>query len=258
MADLNNVKVLIKRLLAVADNDASTDGEITNAMMAAKGLLASNRIDEAELRAEGNGPQKSATMDRRKTETMTRHCAEWEGSLATFVGRFVGGVSCYYNRPEVAKDSHGIIRRGSRGNPLYLSGMTFYGVDEDVMLATDLFQELSLMIATTAKLKWNGVFRGPGRSYAEGFVAGLASQLASAKKLMRNESASRALVVQDDKRNELVEAESRDWLALKHGIKLRSRSSSSCGSHDGDAYGDGRTDGSAAKVSANRQRKLTS
>ena len=51
---------------------------------------------------------------------------------------------------------------------------------EDVAVAQRVFEELSITIASMGKLKLGGAFKGPGREYCEGFVAGLFEQLKQA------------------------------------------------------------------------------
>lgn len=176
----------------------------------------------------------------------------WEDQLAGFCCAFVGGVKCYVSR-EVRR-VHGIAQRRDDGSLIYDATMAFYGIAEDAALAQRTFVHLAVVISTMARLKWRGVYRGPGRSYCLGFVDGLFEQLACTD-AEQNASESRALVV---RRSELVLAKERradQWLDENVG-KLRSRGGFTRPDYHAEALTDGKRDGATTSV-AGRAEKLS-
>lgn len=100
----------------------------------------------------------------------------------------------------------------------------------------EMFEEVGKTIATMARLKWGGVYRGPGRSYCEGFAYELLNRVSREIREQRT-SECKALVHQ--KANL-----ARTWLREEAGVRLRSRGGGGDGGqHHHDAFGDGRRDG---------------
>jgi hypothetical protein len=136
-----------------------------------------------------------------------------------------------------------LTRRAARSRlRVYITGL-----DVTVRLATELFAEITKTIATMARLRYGGVYRGPGRSYAEGFALAL-RQKATEGERQRVEACT-ALVVATVRR-------ARIWLATSKGIRFGSSSRSGSGrTYDSSAHNAGRSDGRNYSMRG-RQRQL--
>ncbi len=94
--DFERVKTRVSHLLRVARNDAATEGEIENAIRAARNLMLAYHLDEADLEST-DGPQKPE-MGRATSRTKFSKVALWEKDLAHFVANLIGGVRWYSSR----------------------------------------------------------------------------------------------------------------------------------------------------------------
>ncbi len=266
MTDLNRVKETIRDLLNLARNDAAADGEVRNAMAFASKLMGQHNLTEEDLPTVDEkiiDLEKAATGDATAYST-GRNVTGWEGQLALWVTKFVGGIRVYCKRDEQKRMSSGILALDDNGHPKLSAAFVFYGLDEDAQLGREIFEEMSVTIAAMGRLKWGGVFRGPGREYCEGFVVGLNDMLSEArqKELELAKSQDRmgignALVV-IDKRALVVKQKSA--LAQRYirekGLRLGGGRSRSSGQYHGDARADGRADGRKAKVGGERRKRL--
>jgi hypothetical protein len=212
----------IKALRRTASNDASTEGEIRNAVRMAQTLMLKHNLSEADLNEteQVNGTE----MTRRRTWLNGKRACRWEASLAFYITRSVVPTVQWYF------DTH------AKRTAYY-----FYGPRDDVDYAIDLFQELAVTIAASAKLKHGGYARGSGASYAKGYVDGLPrSNPESTDERSRNLIKTRMLAVKQ---------QASDWLRVECGIRVQSSSGSTSAFHDPEAYSSGRRDGSTATVS---------
>lgn len=189
--DLNKAKETIRKLMNLADNDAAAKGEIENAMRFANKLM-----EEHQLKPEDIGDIDHLTEDlnkktfnRGKVSTTFAKIARWEYTLAWFACKLVGGVQYYFNANERIGD-HGVF--------------TLYGVDEDVEIAQNLFNECRLILTSMAALKYKSFYGGDGRSYCEGFASGLYSQLNQDKQAQLTSTTGTALAI-IHARNSLIE-----------------------------------------------------
>jgi hypothetical protein len=246
MTNIEQVKDKIRKLMNVAKNDAASEGEIENAIRAAQALLMKHQLSEDEIGEAGRRHK----MQQDKAFTRGRHVSTWECGLASFVRDFVGAVSVY-------KESNIPYKIFcEEGRSIQLKGaFTFYGPEEDVALAIELFSDLQLLIATMARRKYQGLFKGKGRMYAEGFTGGLNSQLQRSRAQLKRDKSSTALVVQSEKRNQVIRREATEWLNREQGVSLTT--SSRRGNYNSATiYQDGFQDGKNTEVSKDRQKKL--
>jgi hypothetical protein len=144
----------VKALHRTASNDASTEGEIRNAMRMMQNLMLKHNLGRSDIVQDDDASQ--IGMTRRACPLNGRRCYQWESMLAHYMtGEIFPTVQFY-------KDRHG-----------HRTLFWFYGPTEDVQQTIELFREILMTIATAARLKYGGHSRGSGASYAEGYVKGL-------------------------------------------------------------------------------------
>lgn len=259
----------IRKIMAIAGDGAASEEEIENALRHAQRLMDKHHLTEDDL---AHAPEDDyATVDR---ATFGDHRSwvgvkmyAWETRLSQFVADLVGvKIYCDYVRPMRVR---GVMQFSDDGKRKRGRSFVFFGVDEDAHIAAEMFDELRLMIAAMARLKWGQVYVRDGGAYCEGFVSGLQSKLCESRDAEKLE-AQRCIAQTDasDRANALVLIERRtalvkykrdkasEWLSKEKGIKLRSGGSRGGASGSGDARREGHSDGRAANVSAIRRRKL--
>lgn len=256
-----SIKEKIRLLLNLAKDDGASSGEIDNAMRFATMLMAKYHINEDEINKHTDGHERAALYDRMgvgRSYSQTMKLGYWEKLLATFCCQFVGSVQCYIsNGKEVVKEN-GIIKCDSDGNSVIRRAFVFYGVDEDVQLTIDLYNELSVIIAATARMKHGSVMKSSGGDYAQGFVSGLFTRLQNQQLLISQSSESRSLVVQSNEMIELKKSMAKKWLAEQQNIKVRqNKTKRRVKTFDHSAWLNGQSDGKKVELSNNRKLKLT-
>jgi len=243
---VDNVKARIRKLLNLAENDAATEGEVANAVAFAQRLMAEHHLSEHEVRQDCQPNAHAVMADLEKL-------ASWERTLGSFVAKLIGSVGVYLNGTVRVRTAAGTLLYDSKGQPVERGSVKFYGEAEEVRLACQLYTDLGLTIAAMARLQFGGVFRGEGRSYADGFVAGLYTKLSTAEKLAAGDNKALALrctaIVQAKKQHAAA------WLKGQ-GVKLGSASRSGGREHHRGAYEQGKQDGAAQGVSVTRRGKL--
>jgi hypothetical protein len=243
---VDNVKARIRKLLNLAENDAATEGEVANAVAFAQRLMAEHHLSEHEVRQDCQPNAHAVMADLEKL-------ASWERTLGSFVAKLIGSVGVYLNGTVRVRTAAGTLLYDSKGQPVERGSVKFYGEAEEVRLACQLYTDLGLTIAAMARLQFGGVFRGEGRSYADGFVAGLYTKLSTAEKLAAGDNKALALrctaIVQAKKQHAAA------WLKGQ-GVKLGSASRSGGREHHRGAYEQGKQDGAAQGVSVTCRGKL--
>ncbi len=240
----------IRRLLNLAADDAASEGEIANALKFASNLMARHQIDESECT--GDLADERAAMTAAHAYGGTSKAAVWEGSLAMFVADFCG-CGVYRDHPAPKRTPAGIL---IGGDSRHFARHRFYGLADSVEMAIGTYQELRETVAAMAKLRYGGVYRGPGRNYCEGFAAGLRSQI---KKAVESDPDSQALAIRAGAIVRQNQADAKNWLATSEGIHLQTRSVSRRGTtHDHGAYGQGQSDGARASVGGTRTPRIGS
>lgn len=262
-ANINEIKEKIRLMLNLANPDKNNaEGEINNAMRFAAKLMAQYHISESDMENYRDGHEKAAVIERMEAEKVYSQGAKlalWEELLVGWVCKFVGSVQSYVNnRPEELRSDNGTIVFSRKGTPEIRRVFVFYGPDEDVKLATDIYTELSFEIACMARMRYGSVLRSDGAMYARGFVAGLSRRLVEQRAMLQRLSDSTALVVQSDK-NALAKCKAATaWLAESKGIKLTSRKSNyNSGNGNMEAFEKGKADSEKWKNTQSRQNKLT-
>jgi hypothetical protein len=257
---VDNVKARIRKLLNLAENDAATEGEVANAVAFAQRLMAEHHLSEHEVRQDCQPNAHAVMADLEKLAMLQmaaygqgEKLASWERTLGSFVAKLIGSVGVYLNGTVRVRTAAGTLLYDSKGQPVERGSVKFYGEAEEVRLACQLYTDLGLTIAAMARLQFGGVFRGEGRSYADGFVAGLYTKLSTAEKLAAGDNKALALrctaIVQAKKQHAAA------WLKGQ-GVKLGSASRSGGREHHRGAYEQGKQDGAAQGVSVTRRGKL--
>lgn len=248
--DIERAKDTVRKLMNLAKNDGALDGEIAAAMAHAKRIMDQHHLTEADIE---NVDETLEDLKRKEfsegivTTSHTRQ-ARWEYTLAHFVCRLIGGVQ-YWFYSGVGRD-----KIGGKGC------FHFYGVEEDVKLAQELFNECRLVIATAATLRYKTFSGGAGRNYCEGFAYGLYSQLEEANKQeLLTKQAGTALMVLNT-RKEIVKRKEelgRNYLAEVKGIKkLKTRKGTSNPNQDYNSWKQGNEDGQKHNATVDRKKKL--
>lgn len=266
--NIEKVKANIRAMLNLANDSAATEGEINNAMRFVAKLMEQHHLTDEDL---SEVDDKILELERKATGQEGAYfqghkVSEWECSVASFCCVLLG-VKYYIGGPELYR-VNGVVQYFPDGKRMTKRTIQFYGIAEDVEIARQLFLEITTTIASLGKLKWGGVFRGEGREYCTGFVAGIwdkyredqDSQLKLANKDTTKTSKSTALVAIESrelvltKKLELAEA-----YLKKSNIKLKgSIGFSSKRTYNGQARADGRADGQRHNVSVTRNKKLRS
>lgn len=262
--NLDRIKERISKLLALGKDDAAAAQEAENAMAFARQLMLEHNVSEADLTPH----ERAARIERMDfaqsgVGTTGRNLSAWEMWLANTIQRVVGTVNHYVSGHEQRRDANGILQWFEDGNPMMQTTIMYYGPEDDVRDATQLFAEWSVTIAAMARMRFGGALKGAGRSYCEGFTRALSQKVSKAiekEDLMIEEGKSTALVL-TGQRSMMVakQDQGKKWLKDVAGISLQSRGSGAGGGeHHSGAYDQGKKDGSAANLSRDRQRRLGS
>lgn len=269
-SDMTRIKKTISDLLNLADNDAAFDQEAENALRFARKLMLRHGIEQCDLEEKRDASSIAAVAD---VEYGLKHCyseaktlSKWEESLANTIASIVGTVQWFKQTKVEKKTKAGTVAFNDKtGEKVGLvSSMSFYGPDADCIDAIDLLEEWRQVVIAMARLKYGGVFRGPGRSYCEGFANSLRKANKRIKHLehqqmMELDSAHRSNALMIINANAIAHEKKEraaSWLQDEKKIKLRSAPQTSYRKHFGDAYVDGQTDGKKANLSHSRRRRL--
>lgn len=237
----------VRKLMAFRDGTA-TEAEIENALSLAARLMEQHAIDRSEVAAAGgddrSGDSANPAPARARAESpLGGNVAHWEVWLAMAVREAVPGVS-YYTNSFYGQASPGRPGTGRR------SWVYWYGPETAVAIARMLFDETRVIIATLAAGMYGGCYRGPGRSYAEGFAQALHRRVQQERQQSERREVVTAIVRRDAVAND-------QWLARELGVQLTRRSSRRGGPIDRDAFEHGRTDGQRHEFSGIRPRVET-
>lgn len=292
--DLDKIKRQLRGILAKAeDGSGATEAEAEAAMEFARRMMLRHQLTKADLKGEEERTPSEIAADTEYDTvdafTAGGNLSTWECFLSNAVENLVGTVQSYHGGKAGRRSATGNLEFDSKGQPKVVSRLVFYGPAEDCRDASELFMEWSMTISALARLKHGGCFRGPGRSYAEGFASALYEKT---KKIKRRElaqiSAAKGGLIDgewDDQANleqlqqEMAEAEAAgctalvvvkanelmlakkqrgtDWLREEKGVHLQSSGSRSVGRHHGDAFNAGRAAGRNADFNRNVTKKLS-
>lgn len=249
----------VRNLFAIAGDKEASDAEIQNAMNHAHRLMGEYHLSEEDL---GHEPQNDyekvdESKFNRKRSFIGKKIFAWESHLSHFISKFVG-IPYYLDHDFKMVRKNGFVQFDEKENPRKGKSIVFYGIDEDAAIASELYDELRLLIATMAVASWGSVYKGDGAVYSEGFVSGLLSQLRESEKLESKVESSTAMVLVH-RREDLIKykKEKADLFLRKDcGIKLRAGYGLSGGSGSHAARSQGKSDGRNTNVSATRAKKL--
>lgn len=268
MTNLEAVKERCRKLLNLAKDNAATEGEINNAIRFVNDLMAKHHLSEDDLQ----------TFDERKENVESMKCKSgkvytcngkrfyaWEGHLAMAVVEIIGSVGVYIDQNRTyQRTRHGTIVLDAYGEEKYSKTLVFYGPEEDVEIAVELYYELRDTCMTMARLKYGKIFHTDGRNYCQGFASGVSTsakenqrknkEIAESQARIMGESTALVLI---DKRNELVTAKRKraeKWLRSETGVIVHKRKTTGGYITDRDAYANGFADGKRADTSAGRKR----
>jgi Protein of unknown function (DUF2786) len=258
---MSSAKDKIRKLLSIAADKAASEHEIELCLAKADRLMQDHHLSEADLFDNFDALRDSAFNGKfmKRTVHAARKCYRWEYQLSVFVQRYVGGLGCF-SRSGAEFDDNGQRYTDNTGVPFSATIFVFFGLHEDIELAECLFTDLRQAIMGLAKAKHHGCFRGPGASYALGFVAGLFTQMKQRRETER--LTAKARYIDADERHDLTVIERRDelvqlkedcaydWLASEAGGGIRLHKRSSRGkTASQDAYLQGKTDGAQHEFS---------
>lgn len=255
--DLDRVKDKIRKLLALAADDAQVDGEITAAMSLAERAMQEYHLTQADLEVSQATVGTDVPREYAKRSSPGRwvkSLARWECTLSKAIKTLVGSVGVYCSHENKPTGTFGV----TRSTPCLI----WYGIAEDVDLAVSLYDDWSHVIATIAQGRYGGAYRGDGSSYAYGFAATLCERA-------RIEAKSRVAIVTPSTTaivklglGSLADVlatrqrDARGWLATT-GVDLCSARGTRFTMKNPNAFEDGRADGSRADFTATRKAKLT-
>lgn len=266
-ANIDKIKDRIRKLFNLASNDAAADGEINNALKAARELMLAHQLSEDDVEAEPDDLRSPAEIaadteyGTAKTWGNSRRAPNWQGSLGQAVAEFIGTVKMYHDNPEIHRKPSGIV--ANDGEPV--TGWVFYGPHDDAVLASELHQELLLTCATTAKLRFGGkLMTGPGRDYCDGFARGLLDKVYAARRDVSQDATPKLAGVQCTalsvvRAGDIALAKVKragDWLKKEKGIHLRQTSGYGREVGDYGAYQQGKTDGGSQSLTKDRTARI--
>ena len=250
----DKIKQRLKRLFAVAENDASCDNEIEQAMRYAKSLMNQHQVTRDDVFED----EDTGEVDITKVEFTRRHrysayssiCA-WESWLCRFITEFVPGTGYYVNRGEIRRNNAGMVS----GLGEKCTRVTFFGPTDDINFCLEVWDEVVMVIQTAATLRFGqALARGSAAAYAEGFASSL--YLVNKKQDDETKEAaktdSKALIVVN--RSVALVDGGKKWLKEKHGVQLRKGSGSrSAASKDIEAFAQGQADGKEYKPASEKR-----
>ena len=245
--DLENVKSKLKKLFAVAENDASADGEIANAMSAAMGLMAAYHLTREDIVEDSQGQVDLNNINYVRKTLYSKYSAltGWESQLCTFVRDFVGTVGVYVTPKVARRNKHGMATGGT------VTAINYYGPEKDVQFAIEVFDELVHFISAAATLRYGSALsRGKAAAYAEGFVRGLKdAQEEGQLRLTANNTDCRALAVVNQSLT--VQKAAKKWLTETLNVRTYKGSKKRSQADKNQAgYNQGRNDGKNYTVGA--------
>lgn len=246
---LDKVKDKLKKLFAVAENDASADGEIANAMRAAAALMAAHQISREDITDNDDG---SVNVTFAKYSRYSRYTVitMWELILCRFISEFVHGSGFYIERNVMRTNKYGMAtnKRATK--------ITFYGASTDAEFCCDVFDEVVYVIEAAAQLRYGSALsRGEAAVYAEGFAEGLHQANKVEVAQLQKTSDSTALMVVN--RALAVKQAGRDWVQKEIGLKLvKSKGVKSLAFKSKEAYAQGKADGAAYQPQPVGQKRL--
>jgi hypothetical protein len=266
---MSSVAEKVRKLLRIASDAGASEHEIELCLARADRLIQEHHLSAADLAGDMSELHEASWNGRfvKRTVHAARRCYIWEHRLAAFVQKYVGGLG-YYTAANVERDDDGQRYLDGSGQPFRARTIVFFGLAEDIELGELLFVDLRHAIIGFAVTRHGGSFRGPGASYAQGFVSGLFTQMCERRSAERSSEDAAAGEAGDalsphaiiERRDQLIQQKedaALDWLASAAGggIRLKMRRTRSSTSSRA-AYEQGKADGERHEVARHRSPRL--
>ena len=234
---------LIKLLNLSDPTNGSTPGEQQNAIAAANRIMSKHNITREDVDMAAEDPTRNVDYGRVNSWSASSKLFKWENLLSHFITKFIPSVGAYLSQKETVRRNGMVELDNKTDEPRMAVPITFYGSVDDVAAANELFDELQQSIMAMALIRWGSWSAGDGGAYAEGFVYGLISANEQALLECNMEAKEYELMLQSDETALALVNGGEQWLAEKHGIKLRKGSGPRGASGDDGARAEGRRDG---------------
>jgi len=231
--DLQSVKDKLVKLINLSENNAASQGEIDNALNMAAQIMARHNLTREDIDLNSSQPTKNIRMSRGYVSCLNANSSTWEAMLARFCVEFVGNINYYKTN-----GSYGLNK--DKKITVYF----FYGSEDEVELACELFKELQEAISYMAIVRFSNFYSKKGGAYSEGFVSGLESSYHNEKLKLRGDSMTNSLIVKSDNTSIMIKASATNWLASVHKIKLSTGQGTRGASGGTDVRALGKKDGS--------------
>ena len=210
----------IKKMMALAQDKAASDGERENALRMSFALMARHNLEMSDVEGNPVGPQEA-----RKGVKGEFYGRPWAITLCSAVARL---FFCAYYRSSIGKDQ---------------ARHTFTGKESNATTAEEVARVLVESIRREASSQMRA--RGENATWRRSFATGAAfkiqervGEMMSATAAIEGTSTGTALVLVNIRKEESI---ANDRFIKEQGIVLRVRSSGAKRSVHGDAYGAGRS-----------------
>lgn len=269
--DLERIKKNIRALLDVGADESLLEGETENALRFARRLMLKHNVGEGDLEEARGADQIQADAESveygyANAGTTGAGITGWESSLGYCVCRLFGTVQFYRSGGKhLARSATGAVLFSGVGRQKYTGQFVFYGPADDARAAAELFEEWRVTVAALGRLKFGGALRGEGRSYCEGFTAGIAEMQrkadqeerdlalaqASGSELPAGATRSTALMVTNARAVMTAKREKGGKWLRSTGVHLSGGGRSGGGRHHHGAHAAGRADGRSTSFARN-------
>ena len=200
--DKDTILGKVRKMMALANDDAAHEGEVENALKMARALMTAYGISDEDL-FEGDGTTTSIGM---QSAAEKAGFASWEQHLSAAIAAVCDCRATIGTR----------TRFGPQGKKRR-KHVNFTGFEHDVAVACPLFVATAITIRTMARQRFGTGWGIDHRSYAEGFVVGLQRK---AQAWLHEAQATNAIVLRKD-------LAVKEWMDenLNVGIRVRTQQS---------------------------------
>lgn len=218
---MNKILDRVKKMLALANDAAATEGERDNAMRMAYNLLAKHNLSMADLPSD-------QSSEPREQQEITVSADIWARSLAQAVGKLFFSKYFFMRTRTSGKDIH-----------------CFVGRQSNVITATHMTEYLIKSIKREAGKRYRSATSPEGRSFCVGTVSTIRRRVEELISKDTESTPGSALALVSLHKSELVANE--DWLAGQ-GVALRQSKARTDNSLRGTAFMDGREYGKSVSL----------
>lgn len=181
MADIDNIKDRIRKLMAMAhgtgDTGGATDAEIESALKHAARLIDAHHLEAAEFEPKRSEDEDKMGMAGGKTESPKFHA--WETNLARAIDHLFGCTKHYVQNQAVPYLVDGVAQFYTgkyAGQRKMCKVVVFYGPLIEAQEAAELYSEWCKLIAALGVMRWGGAYKSHGAKYCEGFAQALCNK----------------------------------------------------------------------------------